>query len=805
MKYQKTFLNIVIIFFLFFTLFVQAEDKLQEEKEQIDNYGHALVTGIEASSHSALYNEQISIKLGELIKSREIANGLDRLINVVKVFGSAYNHDIYSTTKNIIDAHASTYIAGATSALAMGAIGLFTVSPPVAIGGGIIAGIGTAVAYTEIDPVERIIDAKDYALGIKYPYHKRYNNAVASLLSCDLNNANKQINLATKDRLMLLGKSKAKCISIKAKRLDYMRKNNIKGFNSKDTVFGSQQSVEMIRFEGNLKSAENEKKEHSDFLVKILKFEKDLRKKNENLNSLMADNRKELDFIRNTSSVQAACIQYNAHIKYNADVAEFQLSKCEKTFMETSMPSLMDEKTKLMIEMNNNNRLMSSDRWNFLDNFRKPGSCSSLDNDLEKLLDFEKETLQKPIYTFTDSSCTPQDQSNFFTEVKAEILEIVEKKRKCREEKKAEEKKAEEEKKDLAIADANCQDKRPGSTPDYHRDTGNVDCICKEPLVLNNEQSECITKDDAKQEKKDIEIAEKKCEHNLVAVWNEEIGEPKCVCLGPVFVWNKAKDECIPQDSKLLATYCDIKLPGSVPEKEDCVCPEGREKSEELNMCVEISDVNKTVSSDKKKSEKETSATESPNYSQCPKQNPGNKLSNKFDTNNDPKDDTYIKCNYFKDGVLRYQAAFKNGKKHGVVLSRAEKKAPHRFLILETYKDGVKNGIQIKWRIEQGHYYKATEYKYKEGELDGVSIKRKINRKTGRDYIWTEIKFAKGKKILYTVWYDNGVKLSISTYSNNGRDRREKKFNKKGKPTYCTEYKHNKLPRDCDTGYVQPY
>ena len=599
MKIKKSFLNLLFLFSLFFSVSVASQEKELSSKVKVEVRGKSVYE----QSKDVLFNDigpfitatSASVEQSGIKGNIKVVNILDPAIDSLSVWIPAYNHDIYGTSKAMFDAVVSSHLAelaaGGTLALVGG-----TSLPVIGLAAGV--GAATVFAYNKLDPIEGI---KNYALGIKYPYHKTYNKAVVSLLSCDLNNANKQINLATKGCLMLLGKSEAKCISIKSKRSDYMKKYNIKGLEPKDTALFSQQSEEMIKFKLNLQSAEKEEKEHSYFLVKTLKFKADLKEKDEDFNMLRGYYRKQIDFIKNTSSGAEACKKYNALYS--------KLNECGKTFIETSAPSLMEEKKELMLAMNTKNNHMSLVRRNTLDNLNKSASCSNIDSILEKLANFQDKINQTNLYVYAHNDCKLKSTVIVDIQMKNVASILYYKRDLCRLDDRAsadkkeatKEKKEKKEKKEIAIKEANCPDRLPGSTPKYYPDINIVECICVEPLVLNNAQSKCITKDEAKQEKKDIEMAEKKCDLNLAVVWNDEIGKAECVCLGPVFVWNKAKDECIPQDSKLLATYCDIKLPGSIPKNEVCVCPEGRELSKKLKICVEIPDANKTASKDNNK------------------------------------------------------------------------------------------------------------------------------------------------------------------------------------------------------------
>lgn len=156
-------------------------------------------------------------------------------------------------------------------------------------------------------------------------------------------------------------------------------------------------------------------------------------------------------------------------------------------------------------------------------------------------------------------------------------------------------------------------------------------------------------------------------------------------------------------------------------------------------------------------------------YTQCPKRNPGKNPKNKFDTNNNSKDGTYIICNYFRDGALQYQAPYLNGQKHGLILI-SQGASPHRLADLVTYKNGLKEGVKRTWVTSGNHYYLLRESMY-----------------------------SKDKQKTSIQWHSTGKISAETEYKSNGRTRLQYKYNKHGKFTYCTEWDSTGHPMDCKT------
>ncbi|WP_299875529.1 toxin-antitoxin system YwqK family antitoxin [uncultured Cocleimonas sp.] len=111
-------------------------------------------------------------------------------------------------------------------------------------------------------------------------------------------------------------------------------------------------------------------------------------------------------------------------------------------------------------------------------------------------------------------------------------------------------------------------------------------------------------------------------------------------------------------------------------------------------------------------------------FSECPKRNPGSKPTYKLDTNNNPKDNTYISCFYFKDGALKYQSSYLNGKKHGKFITYDEviTNGEHLRQTLRNYRNGKQHGIQsyTAFCMKGGKSirYKSSDYFYINGKKD---------------------------------------------------------------------------------------
>ena len=146
---------------------------------------------------------------------------------------------------------------------------------------------------------------------------------------------------------------------------------------------------------------------------------------------------------------------------------------------------------------------------------------------------------------------------------------------------------------------------------------------------------------------------------------------------------------------------------------------------------------------------------------QCPKSNPGNKLKNKFDNNNN----TYVLCNYFNDGVLQYQMPYVNGKKEGIYLLFKGKhfntRVPHPLADLKPYKNGKRHGVGEVWLIDKnsGQHWQLYKTDYTNGQKHGEQIKYYQNGTLN-----TVSMFNYGKTTTYCHYRKDGSLVSCKQY-----------------------------------------
>ena len=151
----------------------------------------------------------------------------------------------------------------------------------------------------------------------------------------------------------------------------------------------------------------------------------------------------------------------------------------------------------------------------------------------------------------------------------------------------------------------------------------------------------------------------------------------------------------------------------------------------------------------------------------CPKQNPGRNSKNKWDTNRNPKDGTYVLCNYFNDGVLSYQAPYVNNRKDGLVLMY-QNNAPHRLANSIQYSKGRRNGNTATYVNDRSKYYLLRVTSYNNDQA------------------------TRSKQ-----WYSNGKVSKETIYDKAGNVYMQYNYAKNGKLTSCTKWNHKRQPTSC--------
>ena len=157
---------------------------------------------------------------------------------------------------------------------------------------------------------------------------------------------------------------------------------------------------------------------------------------------------------------------------------------------------------------------------------------------------------------------------------------------------------------------------------------------------------------------------------------------------------------------------------------------------------------------------------------QCPDRNPDISISShRFDTNNNPNDQTYISCLYFKDYNLKVQIPYTNGNIDGVRLDHLQ------------YKECGGRVLTSRRIYRNGQRVFAWSYG--------------CNTKTGNVYKRSMTSYSNGKKTNVTHWHSNGVKEGYTDYKPNGRPDITYVYRRDGSLAFCKQYDSNGNSRPC--------
>lgn len=160
---------------------------------------------------------------------------------------------------------------------------------------------------------------------------------------------------------------------------------------------------------------------------------------------------------------------------------------------------------------------------------------------------------------------------------------------------------------------------------------------------------------------------------------------------------------------------------------------------------------------------KYTQPLQASNVKHCYSKNPSQRSSIYLDTNNKPKDKTYLKCDYYDSGNLRYETPYKDGLKHGIQYEyrengRVYSQTPYvegkihgiEYRYFENnrvkdeipYKSGKKHGTEKEYLITKGKYFLRATHSYKEGKQHGKSY---LYWSTGKKQ--SEMIYKNGKRV----------------------------------------------------------
>lgn len=232
----------------------------------------------------------------------------------------------------------------------------------------------------------------------------------------------------------------------------------------------------------------------------------------------------------------------------------------------------------------------------------------------------------------------------------------------------------------------------------------------------------------------------------------------------------KALKETIMLNSKKSYEYCKSKY---CPECDDQIVLLGTAVNTECQKCL---DKNKdliakcmnngsNLDEDTDKSEEDNDDSNSDPLSiKCPLKNT-NGTYLVLDSNNNPNDNTQMRCSYSTSGLLNSQNPEVNGKRHGEYVLYNFYRNIHYVKEYGHYNNGEKVGSWLSFHYpdQSGKVVLASQIEYK----NGVKIVEEFY--DARDFLSKRIQYDEnGKKSEVTNFYDTGKASSYSTYNSAG-------------------------------------
>jgi len=343
--------------------------------------------------------------------------------------------------------------------------------------------------------------------------------------------------------------------------------------------------------------------------------------------------------------------------------------------------------------------------------------------------------------------------------------------------------------------------KWPGSVQKINPNTKKLSCYCVGNSVWNLNKTKCVSRQEYA-----MENANCSKYNNSIKIWSSVNGRVECSCPSNL-QWNTNGTACVeknPIEAAMASASCDgflgsTKIWNSSKRQVECACQNGlvwnrgrtgciRKQTSTQNANVALGNminvlsgiVNASRSNNTYHPISNTSRTNpyKPNITkgyagrQCPRRNPSKYGSIKVDSNNNPNDNIYIKCNYFKDGALESQNPYINNTLDGLGL-RFQSRQPHRLSSKITYRKGRHHGTAIWWDNDRktGRYYMREK---QTNIVNGIS-----NGTTSS-------------------WYSNGNLHTVSRHRN-GRVYESKVYDRQnsGRLINCTKYSSNGNKTSC--------
>ncbi|QGY38910.1 hypothetical protein GM415_01740 [Pseudodesulfovibrio cashew] len=117
----------------------------------------------------------------------------------------------------------------------------------------------------------------------------------------------------------------------------------------------------------------------------------------------------------------------------------------------------------------------------------------------------------------------------------------------------------------------------------------------------------------------------------------------------------------------------------------------------------------------------------------------------RLDTNNNPKDETYVYCSFWDDGRLSHQVPTVEGKKHGVEYRFTERDGIYYLANKAAYSMGKLDGVREVYRVKNGRVYLSERIQFADGKMNGTREDFRVDG-SGQHYQSRLLRYVDGKQ-----------------------------------------------------------
>lgn len=440
MRYQKVFMNILVIFLLFFIVSSQANDlskKAETASESAEN--EVKMRGNDVSTRGIKFLNEISKEFTEYVSAYgdtisavggipekikpllegyvgyvEAAGHLDKFNTGINIAESIKKEEYNRVAEHIVNDQLSGY-ASAIGPAVLGAAGFS--NPYILVGSALV---GSAV-HIKSQPYIHKLFTKDPAT-IAFEKSKKFFQVCN--ISEVFSQADIALKLATDEKKIRRDIFKKKLYEADEYKSSHY--NHLSPYGRGNTP----QDIELSYMRDRQDYAKKDLDYTTKLIADIKKLRKDCSKKSDLIDQERRSYKKLLSKISTNSNLKSRCEDFS----FTKNILNRSMNdECKIRFLASGNPSLKKQTEDLFIKINSDAHQLSSNRWKTLDDINKSlAACTTLYDIPERLSSVENIIRKNPIYIINEQSeCQQVEQSKFLHELDIVSNEFYAKKKKC--------------------------------------------------------------------------------------------------------------------------------------------------------------------------------------------------------------------------------------------------------------------------------------------------------------------------------------------------------------------------------------